>query len=717
MKKDELNNLNINNEDGQYRASEDSLKNIKEIQNTPEIAKEEQEIFQASEENKIKEEFEKQSFDNANNSEGDGGASSTSGSASAAAGGASAVAAVGGVVAVVAISAVFVLGVVKLPVIPAVDVHLLLASSTSLAFSLNTNIENHEELTITLQGAGYQVTTPFQEYVKFVDLQKNEIYKLIVLQNGESSRYSSNFYTNEKEDPNNISITVTSYIDDKLFFHFEDSLPGEKLYTVTVKNKKGDVIFVEDTVTPKEYEIDNFVEDVAIFVAINGTITAGTQVFKPLYDYENINWVWGEYGETVTAIIPSTNGTADYYVRDIRNFEIDRQDPTCTEDGFVIRQAAFIGPDKNRYESQKEFTLPAAGHDFSDVTYTWSNHYNTCSAEAICPVCGVKIEESVEAVVTNVEENDISYTKYTATFENENFSTRRHFEDLTYGSYPQSKENDTSITSSLDAQYGTPISDVDKWTSYEYYANSELANYMYYVDVDSDSDNQYDYRGVYFTSYRPISTTDELGNSSYQYDNGYQTNTTYWFKYEPIQWDVLHVDEDKLFITSRIVLDSQSYYHEMNDQQFVHNGKNGYANNYELSDIRNWLNDAFYNSAFKANEQIILTSEVDNSLESTLDNTNAYVSDNTNDKMFLLSRSEINDYLSNNELSITASDYAKSQGLYVALSDNNAFWALRTPYPSQSYQIRYVTNTSSVTYDSIDKTSLGVRPACYIDIK
>lgn len=709
MKKDELNNLNINNKDGHFEVEENSLKNIKEIDSVPEREKEEKEVFESSEDNKVKEEFEKQSIDQSSSSSG----SNASASSSAA----STVASVGGIAAIVAVSAVFVLGVVTLPSIPAVDVHLINATATSLSFSLNTNIENHEELTITLKGVGYEVTTPFQEYVKFIDLKANESYSLSVLQNETTSRYSSNFFTNDKEDINSITITVTSYIDDKLYFYFEDSLPGEKMYTVSIKDKGGKTIFIEDTTTPKEYEIDNFVEDVAIFVAVNGTISAGVQVFKPLYDYEHIEWIWGEYGETVTAIIPSTNQTEDYYVRDIRNFEIERKDPTCTEDGYVIRQAAFIGPDKNRYESEKNFILPALGHDFTDVTYTWSNQYQTCHAEAICPHCEVKIEETVEVDISHVDSNKgISYDLYTASFTNENFSTRKHYENLTYGNYPQTKVDDTDIISALNDEYGTPITQEDKWEAYSYYENSEPSSYMYYIDIDNDEDGNYDYRGIYLNSYRPINTTDPLGNSSYQYDNNYELNTAYWFRYEPISWTVLNNNENTLFITSDIILDSQSMYHTYDEHMTNHNGGLGYINNYELSDIRIWLNDNFYNEAF-INKEAILTTEIDNSLDSTLDSANPYICANTDEKVFLLSRYDAHEYLNSNDLSISGSDYAKSQGLYVANNNNKAFWALRSPYPNASYQIRYITNNGTVSYDSVNKTSLGIRPACYINIE
>ena len=730
MKKDELNNLNINNSDGEFKAEEDSLKNIKEVEPIPEVENSNEEVFSSSE-NFEEEEEEKTSID-ANNLTN--GTDTATNAANAATSGASAAAGVvGSVVGVVAVSAVLVLNIVKLPVTPAVDVRLLAQSASSLSFSLNTNIENKSELFVSLKGLNYEVSLPFQEYIKFTDLSQNEVYTLSVYEN-DTSRYSSSFYTNDIEEIQTVFINVTSYVDDKLYFNFVDEMPGQKLYTVTCKNKAGNTIFTNDTSEPKEYVINDFKEDLAIYVYVDGVVSAAVQVYKPIYDYENIQWIWGEYGENITAIIPSLNETEDYYVKDIRNFEIERVDATCTTDGYVIRQAAFIGPDKNRYEAEKEFVIPALNHDFSEVTYTWSNDYQACRAESTCSHCGVKIEENVMTTVeeVSVEDNGLSYTKYTASFGTEPFGIRTHYEDLYYGRYPQSLETDDSITGQLDEYYGRPYtqnasgssddtseipySEDYKWVSYDYYAAGEIKPFMYYIDVDFDEDGINDYRGVYFESYRPISTTDELGNSSYQYDNGFDTETTYWFKYEPIKWNVLEQKDNKLFIYTDLIIDSQSYYHELNENEFVHNGGTGFASNYELSDIRLWLNNTFYNTAF-SDERSMVSTIVDNSLESTLDSMNPYVCENTIDKLFLLSRSEINDDMSASALKASGSDYAKSQGLYVALENNMGFYGLRTPYPSASYQVRYITNDGSTSYDSINKTSLGVRPGCWIIVE
>lgn len=82
--------------------------------------------------------------------------------------------------------------------------------------------------------------------------------------------------------------------------------------------------------------------------------------------------------------------------------------------------------------------------------------------------------------------------------------------------------------------------------------------------------------------------------------------------------------------------------------------KNNVSNNYMFSDIRAWLNaynqtpgfsggeswtsDGFLKKAFTDEEQeIISTTEVDNSASTTDSLSNSYVCNNTEDKIFLLS--------------------------------------------------------------------------------
>ena len=132
-------------------------------------------------------------------------------------------------------------------------------------------------------------------------------------------------------------------------------------------------------------------------------------------------------------------------------------------------------------------------------------------------------------------------------------------ERVAFGSYPQ-----TDVTAEkgeeLTATYATVLpydGNLNGWTSYGYYSNgsNDEEDFMWYLDVDTDADGVRDYRAVYFEKYRPIYTTAEAKAelsadpnkvSSYQHRNGYDTEMVYWFKYEPIYWHVLSVENNKV---------------------------------------------------------------------------------------------------------------------------------------------------------------------------
>jgi len=294
-------------------------------------------------------------------------------------------------------------------------------------------------------------------------------------------------------------------------------------------------------------------------------------------------------------------------------------------------------------------------------------------------------------------------------------------ENPIFGSYPQTKVSNSALVDQLNAAAGTlPTSANNQtWTSYQYYiSGSNTTNFMWYKDITSGPDK---YRGVYFTSYRPYSTSNSSSTiNSFQDDNGYLISTRYWFKYEPIAWDVLSVDETggPLVMADKI-LDSRDYYNSAASRTI--GGTTVYANNYKESNIRTWLNDSFYNQAFSVTEQsFINTTTVDNSVTSTGYTTNTYACENTNDKIFLPSYVEATNAAYG--LSTTASrirqatDYAKALGVNVYTSKGSSYWWLRSPNDYSGNGARYVSTDGSIDYSLVRSTYLGVLPAFRINL-
>lgn len=258
-----------------------------------------------------------------------------------------------------------------------------------------------------------------------------------------------------------------------------------------------------------------------------------------------------------------------------------------------------------------------------------------------------------------------------------NASTLTNGSIITLGSYPQTQVTNATLISSLNSIDAT-------WQSYEYLdSNGERTDYIFYKDVTLN-DNKY----------RAVTLTKSRG---YSLSNGFSLDKTYWFKYEPLTWKIL--DSSTGLAVCEKVIDSQPYHHT----SATTNGY--YGNNYEMSDIREWLNNDFYNTSFDDVDKLyIKLTSVDNTATYS-----TYSATTTKDYIFALSRTEARDYQSVCGFYPTGTAYAKIQG-YAA---SQSLWGLRTA-GSWSCGITYVKRGSldrNTADDAIRCLSMGVRPA------
>lgn len=283
------------------------------------------------------------------------------------------------------------------------------------------------------------------------------------------------------------------------------------------------------------------------------------------------------------------------------------------------------------------------------------------------------------------------------------------------GTYPQSEVTDTELLSVFE---NLTLS----WQSYGYYEGDEAeenhvqSNYMSYADFEYENEK---YRAVTFAKYRDCFDTDvDETTYSYQDDNGYEPNTVYYFKFEPIKWNIL--DTGSGLALAELVLDAQPFsktsYNDGYSIYYKDAGLKYYANNYAESTIRQWLNSDFYNTVFTEEEKgkiAITTCENVASDEADL----KFNSATTHDKVCLLSQSQVEDsslgFTENADRMALATDYAKVQGAFSTNSKYSgyAYWWTRTPgnYSQGAVRISFlgkVMGSTIVTY-----TSTGVRPA------
>lgn len=304
---------------------------------------------------------------------------------------------------------------------------------------------------------------------------------------------------------------------------------------------------------------------------------------------------------------------------------------------------------------------------------------------------------------------------------------------IEFGSYPQSKVTNPRIISVLD---GFLTDDV--WVSYDYYigtgteydGNMTASDYMKYADLELNGEK---YRAVRFSQYRPTVTSDVSSEAtSVQDNNGYELNTTYFFKYEPLTWTVL--DPEEGYVMSNIAIDAQAYenfsYYDPDSFDsasgpMVYNGKDCkyLANDWSKCSLREWLNKDFYNTAFTAEEKAQIGKTYlnnNNSFNSSLDGAGTF------DKIFTISFYDAinSDYGFDEDGSHSdftrikpATDYAMCQGAEVVsyTGGNIPYWWLRTTGLYGAFAFGVAPGgwivSSGGGYYNVNRTDMGVVPA------
>ncbi len=188
----------------------------------------------------------------------------------------------------------------------------------------------------------------------------------------------------------------------------------------------------------------------------------------------------------------------------------------------------------------------------------------------------------------------------------------------------------------------------------------------------------------------------------------------------PIEWRVLARDGNKALLISRYGLDVQPYNSEKTDVTW------------ETCTLRTWLNNTFFNKAFTSAEQAtILTTTVYNFWTEGNTEWESGGGNTTQDRIFLLSYEEANQYLQvkyrqgigdNNRASrVTPTEYALARGAYTQdyktpEGADAGWWWLRSPGREQRHAA-IVNHNGFLFYDVVSSTSGLVRPVMWINIE
>lgn len=317
------------------------------------------------------------------------------------------------------------------------------------------------------------------------------------------------------------------------------------------------------------------------------------------------------------------------------------------------------------------------------------------------------------AQISELDLSGMSVMSYAATD-----SSFRRGDVIEYGYYPQSKVTDDTVIEELDS--------IDsEWISYCYYYgnggdynDASVYDYMKYRDVVY---NGAKYRSVMFTAYRTERPGYEsVGDYSAQDDNGFYTNTIYWFKYDPIRWRVLDPSTGMVFCES--IIDSQAFTDTMyrhpedkDDSRYYQDTSYTHlANSFSSSSLKHWLNYYFCNVAFSSRQQNILR-EVTVSSPAYTQSYSHFNDGSCSAKVYLLSWDELQNATLGAIASASGTDYARCQGLGFALESGFNYW-LRSP-GMNGYAVVSVTGSGSMHPNrAANRPCLGVRPVIHLDL-
>lgn len=333
--------------------------------------------------------------------------------------------------------------------------------------------------------------------------------------------------------------------------------------------------------------------------------------------------------------------------------KVDAVSVSCTNQGnieyyscscgkfFTDNTAAVEIPDKT------SVIIPQLDHEYTEQVTEWKYLKQTAT-------CNTKAEYFYSCVCGKAGENTYTYGDFGAhkyVYNNCVICGEKDFNNAQgyvidgnyayFGKYPQSvKEESVLINNTVNAN--------------GYYEGSDGEEYVKIVANPNKKDYQF-------------STSETVNGGS-----------EYYFKLEPIRWRIILDDSEGLTLMCDSIIDTKRY--------------DDNSNNYKNSEIRNWLNNQFYNSAFNdIQRNIILGTNVDNSVASTGYPTNSNVCANTFDKIYMLSYLEANK-LSNRK--VLASDYSIATGVAIntdIASYGNGAWWLRSPHSSTTDPaVRYI---------------------------
>ncbi len=214
-----------------------------------------------------------------------------------------------------------------------------------------------------------------------------------------------------------------------------------------------------------------------------------------------------------------------------------------------------------------------------------------------------------------------------------------------------------------------------------------------YVTVSDTADSRGYFLGSDGAYYAMVTATPYESGYKFSTDAEITSKTVYYFKVEPLKWRVIYENGRSLTLLCESIIANKRYDDDSND--------------YESSEIRSWLNESFYATAFSELEKTIIKDSL--------------LVGNDKDKVSLASYLDVNAL----EQSIRAknvSDYARASGAWISTSyleahNGNGLWTLRNPNSEYTHFVHECDYNGDISDGgtNLSSTYLGVVPMLKVE--
>lgn len=171
---------------------------------------------------------------------------------------------------------------------------------------------------------------------------------------------------------------------------------------------------------------------------------------------------------------------------------------------------------------------------------------------------------------------------------------------------------------------------------------------------------------------------------------------------KPVEWLVLDEQDGYTLLMTKDIVDSKGW---------VNNGRNDIT--WAQTDLRQWLNNDFYNAAFSPSEQSQMA--LFNAVQPQNPRYKTPAGKATVDSVSILNYQELIHYMPTNlERRAKPTGYAAEQGCYLNSEGDSAWW-LRSPGPTATLPEHLASWGNLGARDHyIDDYTIGVRPAVWV---